>query len=190
MWAQSPGKPTISTVSKSPRGSFFIPFGDFQNPSHHQRILDWAAVVPDSSSNLREPPRAIERSSRAVGLPHLEKSRPHSTSAKLDQNRIDHLAGQTLTAKDGVDRDIQNLGVFPDRERDCVTGNRGIGREDRNEKDSWFTERQTAERFLGPRIGKTRSLDSHNLAQVALDSGPEERGHPTSGRPWVASHRT
>ena len=113
MWAQSPDKPTISTVSKSPRGALFVTLGDFQNPSHHQSILDGPSIVPDTSSNLRETSRAVQRTGRAIGLSHFKKSRPNSASSELDQNRIEHLSSQALSTEARVDRDIQNLGVLP-----------------------------------------------------------------------------
>src|SRR6478672_13648018 len=37
--AQTPGKPTISTVSKTARAAFFVSFGDLDNASHHHRVL-------------------------------------------------------------------------------------------------------------------------------------------------------
>src|SRR5204862_6925212 len=87
----TPSKPTLSTVSTTPRRSFLIALGDFQNPSHHQRILDRTAIIVASSTYFRESTRPVKRARTQIRFTNLEKGRPHSATAKLDQHRVEHL---------------------------------------------------------------------------------------------------
>src|SRR6267143_3694967 len=105
--AQGPGKPTISTVSKTAPRSPAVALGDFERSPQHQRILDRPAVITRPSSDLDESTRLVERPRCAVRFADLEERASDTPRAHLDQCRIQHLPCQTLSAELRIYRDIQ-----------------------------------------------------------------------------------
>ena len=169
---------------------FLIALDDFQNPAHHQRVLDRTAIVVPAPADLRESPRAIQRACRAVRLANFQKRSSDTATTQLNQHRVEHLSRQTLAAMFWRDRDVQKLGVLSNSERDDVARDPIIRWICGCLKDSGMTGEDTTERFFRPRIGKAHPLDLNDLIEVLFSSRAQERGHVVSGRPCAASQRT
>src|SRR5258705_9847413 len=93
---QTPGKPTISAVSKTARTSCLITFGDFQNPSHHQRVFNGSSVVILAATNLSEAARAVQPARGGVRIANLQISRLDASPSEIDKQNVEHLSGKSL----------------------------------------------------------------------------------------------
>src|ERR1700693_744451 len=97
--AQTLGKPTISTVSKTALRSPAVALGDFERSPQHQRIFDRPSVIIRPSCDLDESTRLVERSRSAVRFADLEERGADTSRAQLDQSRVQHLPCQPLSAE-------------------------------------------------------------------------------------------
>src|ERR1700694_464941 len=141
--AQGPGKPTISTVSKTALRSLAVALGDLESSPQHQRILDRPAVIVRPSSDLDESTRLVERPRSAVRFADLQERAANTSRAHLDQCRVQHLPREALSTEFRIYCDIQQLAVLSNGERDDISGDSLVRWKKRYEKDSGWDPKET-----------------------------------------------
>ena len=77
---------------------------------HDERILA-IRVVPRPHAKALEPERGVKRLRALVACAHLERARLRPEAARVGRDATDKLAGDTATAKRGVDAHLEYLHV-------------------------------------------------------------------------------